>query len=326
MRTSANNLSTNLNIRPPCPVGGRSVPLRFVDMFCGIGGFHVALSSLGMKCVYACDIDEHARQAYQSNFGMEPAQDITGIKVPDIPDHDILCAGFPCQPFSIIGNRAGFDDSRGTLFFDIARILKAKRPPAFILENVRQLATHGRGETIAKIIATLRKIGYDVEYKILDARNFGLPQKRERVLIVGMLGGLSGFEWPGGKIPMQPLSKILETDESELEGFYVSDRIKKSRMEQHRAKISPAIWHENKGGNISSHPFSCALRAGASYNYLLVDGKRRLTSREMLRLQGFPNKFRIVCNYQQTRKQAGNAVPVPLIKAVARKVKDAITS
>lgn len=305
---------------------GRNCAPRFVDMFCGIGGFHFALSSLGMECVFACDIDEHARRAYQSNFGLEPARDITGINAADIPDHDIFCAGFPCQPFSIIGDRAGFDDSRGTLFFDIARILEAKRPPAFILENVRQLATHGRGKTLEKIVSTLEKIGYAVEHRILDARNFGLPQKRERVMIVGMLHGLDGFAWPDKKIRMKPLDKILQTDEAQLEGYYVSDRIRANRKAKHAAKISPAIWHENKGGNVSSHPFSCALRAGASYNYLLVDGIRRLTSREMLRLQGFPDKFKIVCNYQQTRKQAGNAVPVPVIKAVAEQVKYALAS
>lgn len=323
---AANIGNRTILTRPPCPIKRRRAPLRFVDMFCGIGGFHAALSSLDMECVFACDIDEHARQTYHSNFGMTPAQDITDIKASNIPDHDILCAGFPCQPFSIIGNREGFNDIRGTLFFDIARILRAKRPPAFILENVRQLATHGQGKTIAKIITTLKKVGYSVDYKILDARNFGLPQKRERVLIVGMLNGLSGFEWPGKKIPMKPLSKILETDKKQLAGFYVSDHIKEKRKAQHRAEISPAIWHENKGGNIASHPFSCALRAGASYNYLLVDGKRRLTPREMLRLQGFSDKFKIVCTYQQIRKQAGNAVPVPLIKAVAENLKHALTT
>lgn len=320
---SVQNLAMRSDLRAMRAICGRDTPLRFADMFCGIGGFHIALSSLGMECVYACDIDEHARRAYQLNFGMEPAQDITAVKAHDIPDHDIFCAGFPCQPFSIIGDRAGFDDSRGTLFFDIARILRAKRPRAFILENVRQLATHDRGETITKILSTLKRIGYAVDYRILDARSFGLPQKRERVLIVGMAGGLDGFQWPDGKMRIKPLEKILETDEEQLQDYYVSDRIKKSRFARHSPKTSPAIWHENKGGNVSSHPFSCALRAGASYNYLLVDGVRRLTSREMLRLQGFPDKFKIVCNYQQTRKQAGNAVPVPVIRAVAEKLKNA---
>ena len=299
--------------------------LRFVDMFCGIGGFHVALSSLGMECVYACDIDESARAAYRANFGIKPAGDIVGISAADVPEHDIFCAGFPCQPFSIIGDRAGFDDSRGTLFFEIARIVKAKRPAALILENVRQLATHNGGQTIGKILDTLKKIGYTTDFRILDARNFGLPQKRERVLIVGMLDGLGGFQWPDKKTAAKPLADILESGKDRLAPYYVSDRIRKSRRDKHQAKIKPAIWHENKGGQVSSHPYSCALRAGASYNYLLVDGVRRLTPREMLRLQGFPEKFKDVCNYQQIRKQTGNAVPVPVVKAVAQKVKHALS-
>ena len=311
---------------PAMRVSQDSTPLRFVDMFCGIGGFHLALSSVGCKCVYACDIDDDVRKAYQANFGIEPEGDITSVDSANIPDHDIFCAGFPCQPFSIIGKRAGFDDSRGTLFFDIARILREKAPRAVILENVRQLATHNGGQTLAKIKDILEDIGYAVDYRVLDARNFGLPQKRERIIIVGIMGGLGDFAFPDRKVKMRPLSGILETDEKRLERYYVSDAIKASRQAKHKATIKPAIWHENKGGNIASHPFSCALRAGASYNYLLVDGVRRLTPREMLRLQGFPERFQIVCNDHQTRKQAGNAVPVNVVRAVARRVKNAINT
>lgn len=312
-----------LNI-PTVKRESEAAPLRFVDMFCGIGGFHVALTSIGCECVYACDIDEEARRAYAANFRLEPAGDITEIKPENIPDHDIFCAGFPCQPFSIIGKQDGFDDDRGTLFFEIARILKAKKPAAVILENVRQLATHNKGETLKKICKTLEGIGYAVQWRILDARNFGLPQKRERIIIVGVLGGDGTFEFPEKKVKMSPLAGILEPREAVDKKHFVSPAIRAKRKARHKAAMKPAIWHENKGGNVSSHPFSCALRAGASYNYLLVDGERRLTPREMLRLQGFPNNFRIVCNDSQTRKQAGNAVPVNVIRAVARKVKNVI--
>lgn len=307
--------SAHFPVRHRCGVG----PLRFIDMFCGIGGFHYALSKIGAKCVFACDIDEESRRTYHANFGVQPAGDITTIDAAEIPEHDIFCAGFPCQPFSIIGDRAGFDDSRGTLFFDIARILKEKKPAAVIMENVRQLATHNDGRTLKRIVKTLEKIGYQVKHKILDARNFGLPQKRERVIIVAMLD-MGEFDFPAQSIKMRPLSDILEPDKNVPKRYYASSAIREKRRRKHRAKISPAIWHENKGGNISSHPFSCALRAGASYNYLLVDGKRRLTPREMLRLQGFPDKFNIVCGDSQTRKQVGNAVPVPIIESVAQEV------
>jgi len=286
----------------------------FVDIFSGIGGFHLAAKGLGLNCVFASDVDDEARRAYSHNFKLMPAGDISRVKEENIPNHDLLCAGFPCQPFSIIGKREGFSDGRGTLFFEVVRILKTKRPPAIILENVKQLATHDKGQTINKMVASLELLGYEVDWKVLNALNFGLPQKRERVILVGLLSGLHGFEWPQNKIEMKPLKSILEKKPDPQ--HFVSPRIKQRRYSMHKSKYKPSIWHENKAGNISSHPFSCALRAGASYNYLLVDGERRFTPREMLRLQGFPDSFEIVCNNSQTRKQVGNAVPVPIISAV----------
>ena len=293
---------------------------HFIDLFCGIGGFHYAAASCGMQCVFACDIDAEARRAYASNFGLTPAGDITAVNADDIPDHDLLCAGFPCQPFSIIGDRRGFDDARGTLFFEIARIAEAKRPKAMILENVRQLATHNGGRTIERIREVLGDLGYSSDWHIFNALDFGLPQKRERVVIVAMrdAAALDRFEWPKGGVKMKSLSNVLEGQVGDE--YSVSPRILRKRKDAHQSPHKLAIWHENKGGNISSYPYSCALRAGASYNYLLVNGERRLTGREMLRLQGFPQKFKIVCNYQQTRKQAGNAVPVPVIKAVTKEI------
>ena len=305
--------------KKPKEQSAQTQPLKtFIDLFCGIGGFHVAGKGLGMECVFACDIDMDARKAYEENFKLTPQGDITRINAKDIPDHDLLCAGFPCQPFSIIGSQKGFSDPRGTLFFEIARIIKEKKPKAVMLENVKQLASANGGETLKTIKKTLEELGYYVEHKVLNALDFGVPQKRERVLIVGTRKDLGSFPWPDKKVPMKPLIEILEKNPDPK--HFVSNKIKRSRQQNHKAKISPSIWHENKSGNISSHPFSCALRAGASYNYLLVDGERRLTPREMLRLQGFPDNFQIVCNDSQTRKQAGNSVPVPMIKSVMKKL------
>lgn len=288
--------------------------LTYADMFCGIGGFHQAGDALGLKCVFACDIDEKARLAYEHNYKIKTESDIARVQTTNIPDHDILFAGFPCQPFSIIGNRSGFDDVRGTLFFEIARIIEAKQPKAFVLENVKQLVTHDKGKTLTRILEVLRDLDYEVDFRIFNALNFGIPQKRERVLIVGFKGKVEKFDWPTKKLPIKPLSEILEKNPDPR--HFVSDRIKESRLAKHTPTVTPSIWHENKAGNVSSHPFSCALRAGASYNYLLVNGERRLTPREMLRLQGFRDDFEIVCNHSQTRKQAGNAVPVPMVKAI----------
>lgn len=295
-----------------------SSDLRFIDLFCGIGGFRIPAEELGWKCVFSSDINEEAQKAYQANFNELPHGDITKIGANLIPDHDILFAGFPCQPFSIIGNRKGFNDTRGTLFFEIARILEAKKPKAFLLENVKQLASNSGGKTLQRILEVLRNLNYSVEYKILNAIDFGLPQKRERVLILGMRSPFI-FHWPMVHIPMVPLEKLLEKNVDKK--HFASEWIRKRRQSLHKSEFKPAIWHENKAGHISSYPFSCALRANASYNYLLVDGVRRLTPREMLRLQGFPDWYKIVCSDSETRKQAGNAVPVPIIRALLFELK-----
>ena len=296
----------------------------FVDMFCGIGAFHLAAASFGMKCVYACDIDDECRKVYKHNYGITPAGDITMVKADSIPDHDLFCAGFPCQPFSILGHRKGFGDIRGTLFFEIARILETKRPRVVLLENVKQLVTHDKGGTLKKIIESLRSLDYHVSYKVLNALHCGLPQRRERVIIAATLDAFKDedFLWPTAKQDMTPLVDILEKkpDPKHL----TSERIRKRRQQAHKSKHKPGIWHENKAGNVSSYPYSCALRAGASYNYLLVDGKRRLTAREMLRLQGFPDTFEIISSDGQVRKQAGNAVAVPLIMAGLKGVLDVV--
>ena len=297
----------------------RKTKIRFVDLFCGIGGFRIAAekaaSLLGVqaKCVFSSDIDEGCQEAYEANFHERPAGDIAKIRVSKIPNHDLLLAGFPCQPFSIIGHRKGFDDARGTLFFEIARIIKSKKPATFVLENVKTLKGHNGGETLNRILESLSELGYNCDCRILNALDFGLPQKRERIFIVGTRKG-EMLVWPNENVEMISLESVLEKEVSKK--YFVSDHIRKKRLSKHSPTCEPTIWHENKGGHISAYPFSCALRAGASYNYLLVNGERRLTPREMLRLQGFPDSFQIVCNDSQTRKQAGNSLPVPVAQSV----------
>jgi DNA (cytosine-5)-methyltransferase 1 len=294
--------------------------IRFIDLFCGIGGFRFAAESaaqrigLNIRCVFSSDIDCHCQKAYSANFGESPVGDITQVSAESVPEHDLLLAGFPCQPFSIIGKMRGFEDTRGTLFFDIARILEAKRPAAFVLENVKLLAGHNQGRTLKRILETLRDLGYIVEQRVLNALHYGLPQKRERIWIVGHRIANGKIYWPTGGMPMKPLAEILERKVPKR--FYASDHIRLRRWAEIKPTKEPTIWHENKSGHISAYPYSCALRAGASYNYLLVNGERRLTPREMLRLQGFPERFKIVCNDSQTRRQAGNSLPVNVAEAV----------
>ena len=286
----------------------------FVDLFAGVGGFRLAAEAVGWECVFSCEIDEECRRTYATNFGDMPHGDIRTVEADTIPTHDVLMAGFPCQPFSIIGKMNGMQDTRGTLYFEIERILRVKSPRWVLLENVKQLVSNDNGRTLLTIYESLQRLGYKVTWSVLNALDFGLPQKRERVFIVGNRVG-ADFDWERLQTSsMKPLKELLEPAVDAK--YFVSDHIRKKRFARHSSKVSPSVWHENKGGNVSSYPYSCALRANASYNYLLVDGIRRPTPREMLRLQGFPDEYRIVSSDSQVRKQAGNAVAVPVVRAI----------
>lgn len=297
--------------------------LRFIDLFAGIGGIRIPFEELGYECVFSSEWDAAACRTYEANFGERPDGDITQIDVKDIPQHDILLAGFPCQAFSIMGKMQGFEDTRGTMFFEIERILKHHRPSVILLENVKQLTTHDKGRTFNVILKSLSDIGYHVKWKILNAMDFGLPQKRERVIIVGFLDQCrcEAFDFDFIKIPYD-LASILQSDDEIDSSLYASEKIVDKRRESTQGKdlFYPSIWHENKSGNISVLNYACALRTGASYNYLLVNGVRRPSSRELLRLQGFPEDFKIVVSYQEIRRQTGNSVAIPMIRAVADKI------
>ena len=299
--------------------------ITFIDLFAGIGGIRIGFERAGAECVFSSEWDEHSQKTYEANFGEKPAGDITKISSGEIPDHDILTGGFPCQAFSIIGSRLGFADTKGTLFFEVERILKEKKPKAFFLENVKQLVGHDQGNTFKVILKCLHELGYYVHYKVLNGLDFGVPQKRERIIMVGFLENYP-FQFPTkGLSPSLTLSDILEPDHKVEKKHFISDHVKKKiEAKDVKAPDYPTIWHENKSGHLGVHPFSCALRANASYNYLLVNGKRRLTPREMLRLQGFPDSFKMVVPDTQVRKQAGNAVVIPVMEAVAKAMVEAM--
>lgn len=290
---------------------------KTIDLFAGIGGIRLGFEAHGCKNVFTSEWDKAAQMMYEANFGEKPFGDINEIAPTDIPDHDILLAGFPCQPFSIAGKGLGFADTRGTLFFNIEAILEAKKPQAFLLENVKRLTTHDNGQTFGVICEKLRKLGYTVYYKVFNSLEFGLPQKRERIYIVGFREPIE-FNFPKPLGFYKPLSEFLDRDQDVPKEYFASEQIKANRMNMVKGVPPfPSVWHQNIGGNISALPYSCALRAGGSYNYLLVNGIRRLTGREMLRLQGFPDDFIINIPYSQARKVAGNSVSVPVIKAIA---------
>ena len=298
----------------------------FIDLFAGIGGIRLGFEAVGGDCVFSSEFDEDACKTYEANFGEHPSGDITKIEAQNIPDFDILLGGFPCQAFSIIGKKEGFsNETCGTLFFDIERILKEKRPKAFLLENVRNLVSHDKGRTFKIITSHLEALGYHIYAKILNALDYGVPQKRERIIIVGFLDNVI-FKFPD-PIPEKnrtPLSNILEKNVDSK--YYVKERIKLSRLERLKDKNypKPYISHENMSGSITPHPYSSCLRAGASANYILINDERRPTEREMLRLQGFPDSFKIILPYGKIKHQCGNSVAVPVIKAVAKEMIDSL--
>ena len=300
-----------------------SPKFTFVDLFAGIGGIRIPFTELGGKCVFSSEWDKAAQISYSYNFGEVPFGDITKINSDSIPKHDVLLAGFPCQAFSIIGKMKGFADTRGTMFFEVARILQHHQPKAILLENVKQLVSHDGGKTFKVILDTLAELGYSVKWKILNALDFGLPQKRERVIIVGFKSAAACEQFNFDFEPIAyDLASVLEDDKNVDSSLFASDMILDKRRKRVEGKnvFYPSVWHENKSGNISILPYACALRIGASYNYLLINGYRRPSSRELLRFQGFPEKFKIEVSHQEIRRQTGNSVAVPMIRAVAKKI------
>lgn len=317
-----NLFSEFFNVPFPNPQQGRHT---LVDLFAGIGGIRLPFNEMGYRCVFSSEWDKYAQQTYLANFGEMPFGDITKESTKKyIPKHfDLLLAGFPCQAFSIMGKMKGFADIRGTMFFEVATILERHRPEAILLENVKQLTTHDHGKTFSTILCILDDLGYHVKWKVLNALDFGLPQKRERVIIVGFRSSqrCNAFNFDFEK-KTYSLKNILEDDEIVDSSLFASDMILQKRQRQTEGKniFYPSIWHENKAGNISILDYSCALRTGASYNYLLVNGRRRPSSRELLRLQGFPDNYRIAVSHGEIRKQTGNSVAVPMIREIAKKI------
>ena len=304
----------------------------FIDLFAGIGGMRIAYEKAGGHCVYSNEWNKYSQQTYFANFGEIPEGDITKVDAKDIPDHDILVAGFPCQPFSIagvskkqsLGRATGFEDkTQGTLFFDVCRILKEKRPKAFLLENVKNLCSHDRGRTFKVICESLTELGYVFFYKILDGQNF-VPQHRERILIVGFdkerYGENVDFAFDITPADPKPIMRdILETDVDEK--YTLTDKLW-NYLQDYAAKHKAA---GNGFGYGIASPDGISRTLSARYykdgsEILIAQGgmnPRRLTPRECARLQGFPDSFKIPVSDTQAYRQFGNSVVVPLMTNVA---------
>lgn len=301
---------------------------RLVDLFAGIGGIRLGFQMHGdVGCVFSSEWDKFAAKTYKANFGDTPKGDITQIKEEDIPEHDILVAGFPCQPFSNAGKKLGFEDTRGTLFFDIARILKEKRPRMFLLENVKNLLTHNNGKTFEVIVKTLESLNYHVHYKILKSCDFGIPQRRERLYIVGFSKDYYPedleFSFPN---PLANKTKVGDILESDVDDKYtISDKLwagHKRRKKMHALKgngFGYSLVNEN-----TSYTNTISARYYKDGSEILVEQKgknpRKLTPREAVRLQGFPDNFIIPVSDTQSYKQFGNSVSVPVVYEIAGKI------
>jgi len=304
--------------------------IKFIDLFAGIGGFRIAFESVNATCVFSAEIDKHACKTYQQNFGENPFCDVSTLDATIIPDFDILCAGFPCQPFSLAGKRQGFQDTRGTLFFDIERIIEQKQPKAFILENVKGLVNHDKGKTLKVILNTLeKKLKYKLFYKVLNSKDYGLPQNRERIYIIGFKNHDINFEFPPEEETKVTLSSIRETN---LENSTISE-LARSHIATHL--INHKKYHEIKNNPLliasEIRKSRCAFRfdglspcltakmgTGGNNIPLFVNELRKFTTRECLRIQGFPESYTIEPNTSQSYKQIGNAVSVPVITLLAK--------
>lgn len=315
----------------------RNSDLTFIDLFAGIGGMRMAFEKIGARCVFSSEWDQMARKTYLENFGVEPFGDITKIAANEIPNHDILVAGFPCQPFSIAGiskkksldKPVGFKDlTQGTLFFDIARILAEKRPRTFLLENVKNLKSHDRGKTFSIIEKTLREeLDYDIHFRVIDARPL-IPQHRERIYIIG-------FDKPTDyDFPVLPEN-----------GITVKDILEKNPDEKYT--LTDHLWkylrtyarkHREKGNgfgyglvDLDGHTRTLSARYYKDGSEILIpqeNGKnpRRLTPRECARLMGYPDSFKIVVSDTQAYKQFGNSVVVPVIELLARSIVECLAN
>lgn len=315
-------------------------PYTFIDLFSGIGGFRYAMEYFGAKCVFSSEWNKPAQECYKNNFGEEPEGDITKILEKDIPKHNFICAGFPCQSFSVSGHRKGFNDTRGTLFFDVARIAKYHQPDILLLENVKNFEKHDCGETLKTVLQTLREIGYKPFHKVINSSHFGVPQRRERIYIVAFNNkskpGL--FQFPMG-IDIYPIVEdILDKDvpdnlyiKRDDIVIYKDPHIEKNLLNQYPQRPMQ-IGKINKGGqgeriySSLGHAVTQAATTGGTggtTGLYYINGKiRKLTPKESSRVQGFPESFIPHDKKTQAWKQIGNSVAINVIQLIIKSIID----
>lgn len=319
--------------------------LRFIDLFAGIGGFHIALSRYNANCVFVSEKDKYAIETYKYNHLHTDEErellhgDITKIEGHEVPEHDILCAGFPCQPFSISGNQLGFEDARGTMFFEVIKILNVRRPSIVFLENVSNLKRHAEGQTLEIMKLELENLGYSVFYDVLNASDFGVPQSRKRIYFVAFHNRLNvkSFSFPKPLGIDTHLRDVLEDNVDESYNIVRDDMVFKTNEEIKKLEIQKKnqpirIGTINKGGqgdriySIEGHAITLSAEGGGSGAktgaYLINNIVRRLTPRECLRVQGYPESFEFpeVVTQNQRYKQLGNTVAIPVLENILKNI------
>jgi DNA (cytosine-5)-methyltransferase 1 len=299
---------------------------KFIDLFAGIGGIRIPFDELKAQCVFSSEWDKHSQQTYMVNFGELPFGDITQIEASQIPSFDILLAGFPCQPFSNAGHKKGFDDVRGTLFFDICRIIEHHKPEVLLLENVKGFKNHDKGNTFSVVKSHLNQLGYTVYSQVLNSKDFGLPQNRERIYIVAFKSPVF-FKFPNPPLTPTFVESILE--QTVGEEYTLSDKLwggHQRRKQEHLNKgngFGYSLFHPH-----SSYTSTISARYYKDGSEILIaqEGKnpRKLTPREAARLQGFPEHYQVSASKVQAYKQFGNSVSVPVIRALATEIASAL--
>ncbi len=308
--------------------------MTFIDLFAGLGGFRIALESLGANCVYSNEWDIPVQKVYNENFGDIPEGDITQVDEKTIPDHDILCAGFPCQAFSISGKQKGFEDSRGKLFFDVARIIEEKKPKIVFMENVKNFATHDKGRTLAFVKETIERLGYTFNAKVLNAVDYGIPQKRERIYMVCFRNDLNitHFEYPEPIELTKHVEDFLLKDELLVKDLYVDrpDIYYKNRIDNKYSNKPIRLGIVNKGGqgeriySVKGIAITLSANGGGVFSktggYYINGGARKLHPRECARIMGYPDSYKIAENANQAYKQFGNSVVIDVLQLIAEKI------
>ena len=302
----------------------KKTDFTFIDLFAGIGGIRLGFESIGGECIFSSEWDKYCQKTYQENFKEIPHGDITKIKPYELPSFNLLLAGFPCQPFSMAGRKLGFEDARGTLFFDIAQKIEFHKPEVVFLENVKNIESHDKGKTFKIIINTLEDLGYKIFHKVLNAKDFGVPQNRERIYIIGFKGN-ADFEFP---VPPKQKTRVGDILEKNVDPKYtISDRLwagHQRRKREHREKGNGFGYSLFTEDSLYTSTISARYYKDGSEILIAQKGKnpRKITPREAARLQGFPEWFQTPVSDVQAYKQFGNSVSIPVIEALAKKIKE----